>query len=391
MAYVRVQKATRKKKIEDDDEAGDDDNLAIIKPNDDDDNDAEYVYDEFEHTFCARYMTSQEAIMRLFTYPVVHLSHPVTLLAVHGPEGEAVIFREGHEADALDALADKKSSKKSMLEAFFDLCRTDNSAKDLLYEEIIDDFVFVKNKNGHRWKPRERLANSVPRMYTISVKNQELFAIRLLLQVARGPTCFQDLRTFNGVVYASFTEAAVVRNLIEDNELWRKTLLEAAVDLSMSRRRFIRFFGSILLNCNPSDKRALFDDNEIFGFLGDRKFGSRAQQEEEVLQRLEYFFLFNNSSCKEQQLPSPKNFDAKKFEQQEKEEELRYNIGDDEDTAPRGIDAKWKKIADQKINAFNDDQRSAFEKVMNAMEKDDGEKIFFLSGDGGTGTNLIIF
>lgn len=97
-------------------------------------------YDEFEHVFQARYMTAQEAYMRLFSQPVVKLSHTVIRLIVHAPQGLPIIFQEGYEVEEAEALEKGKEKKASMLEGFFKLCTNDSDARQYIYEEIVENY-----------------------------------------------------------------------------------------------------------------------------------------------------------------------------------------------------------------------------------------------------------
>ena len=55
-------------------------------------------------------------------------------------------------------------------------------------------------------------------MYTVSVKDEERFYLRVLLLHVRGVTCFEQLKSVNGATYESFKGAAAARGLSAKDE-----------------------------------------------------------------------------------------------------------------------------------------------------------------------------
>ena len=55
----------------------------------------------------------------------------------------------------------------------------------------------------------------------------ETYSLRMLLHHVRGPTCFQDLRTVNGIVMNSFQEACQKLGLLEDDSEIESAMREA--------------------------------------------------------------------------------------------------------------------------------------------------------------------
>jgi ATP-dependent DNA helicase PIF1 len=61
-------------------------------------------------------------------------------------------------------------------------------------------------------------------MFLVNAQQRERFFIRLLLLSVRGAKSFEDLRTYNNIIYPSFFEAAKARNLISTDEEWDNCL-----------------------------------------------------------------------------------------------------------------------------------------------------------------------
>ena len=181
------------------------------------------------------YRSSAECALRTQGFPVVKLSHVVVELPVHGPGEESLAFVEGQEYAALDDLQSGK--KRSKLMAFFDMCsdhlEETGERMDLLYSDVGMTHWFNYKKNARCWVERERQQKLLCRVLSVSPKNAEVYAIRLLLHHVRGPTSFDDLRTVtlpNGeeTMLVTFTEAARHYGLLEDPNVWVKAINDAA-------------------------------------------------------------------------------------------------------------------------------------------------------------------
>lgn len=67
-------------------------------------------------------------------------------------------------------------------------------------------------------------------MSTVHSKNTKFYRRRLLLCEVRGPFCFDDLKTVNGIHQLIFQLACVKVDLLEGNKHWHSAL-EEAVDV----------------------------------------------------------------------------------------------------------------------------------------------------------------
>lgn len=71
-------------------------------------------------------------------------------------------------------------------------------------------------------------------------------------------------------------------------------------------------------------------------------------------------------------------------------EEQGSHIGDDKEDRFKLNRNKWNLIANNSISKFNNEQSYALNEVLNSLESDEiKEKIFFLTGDGGTGKSFL--
>jgi hypothetical protein len=79
-------------------------------------------------------------------------------------------------------------------------------ANNLLYQDFPSKFT--SQPKTLKWKPRQR-GFAIGRMYYVSPTAGEHYYLRLLLTALKGPTSFDDLRTFQGNIASSFREACL--------------------------------------------------------------------------------------------------------------------------------------------------------------------------------------
>ncbi|GFV99038.1 ATP-dependent DNA helicase [Trichonephila clavipes] len=87
--------------------------------------------------------------------------------------------------------------------------------------------------------------------------NVQCFYLRLLLINIRGPISFQDLRTVNGQLCATYRQACQELNLLENDAHWDTALADAS---NTARPQQIRtLFAIILTTCFPSNPKDLWE------------------------------------------------------------------------------------------------------------------------------------
>ena len=115
-------------------------------------------------------------------------------LPCHLPGEQSVLFEEGEQDKALE-----RGEPETRLTAFFKKNLEDENARGLLYTEFPGHYNYGKNC----WtKKSQNIGKAIGRIPTISLcaKQMEAYALRMLLHHVKGPTCFQDLKTVNGII-----------------------------------------------------------------------------------------------------------------------------------------------------------------------------------------------
>ncbi|KAL3106584.1 hypothetical protein niasHT_018226 [Heterodera trifolii] len=232
------------------------------------------AYDEYHQLRLARYITSMEAVMSMWGTPLVQRSHIVDELDVHGPEGHRIAVDQGFDdeeekAGALVEAAEKEEERrktgeerKTQLTAYFAFNKQRSSADGPLHLTYATAYKKLRyDKNNRHWQPYVIGAlegQKLCRLKTVSPTNMDLLAIRLLLLVVEDPTSWEDLRRHNGTIHRTFVEAAQAKGLLNDNELWMRTIREA-FGTKKRPKQCIRWLAVFFATANLSKPMELFD------------------------------------------------------------------------------------------------------------------------------------
>lgn len=159
--------------------------------------------DEIKDYQCGRYISTNEAVWRILSFPT-HERYPAVMhLHVHLQDQQRVYFNETNLQERL------ARPQNTTLTAFFDLCSKDEFARRLLYNEVPQYYtfnnkekIFQRRKYGELVEgyPEIRKTNMIGRVYTVHLRNMECFCLRILLHKIKGPTSFNDLKCVNGVI-----------------------------------------------------------------------------------------------------------------------------------------------------------------------------------------------
>ncbi|GFU96246.1 helitron_like_N domain-containing protein [Trichonephila clavipes] len=213
--------------------------------------------DEVTQYQLGRYISSNEAVWRILSFSIHERYPTVVHLAVHLENGQRVYFTsENLRARAM-------SPPPTTLTEFFTLCKNYTFARTLLYSEVPTYFTwntstrkFQRHKQGKAVQGHHNLysTDALGRLYTVHPNNAECFYLRLLLINVRGPTSFQELKTVNDHVCATFREACQKLNLLENDAHWDISLADASNTAQPQQIRTL--FSIILTTCflaNPKD------------------------------------------------------------------------------------------------------------------------------------------
>jgi len=111
-----------------------------------------------------------------------------------------------------------------MFTSWMECNKTHEVARRLTYPLFVSKFVYVKKDRC--WKPR-KMGNTIGRLIWVPPTAGELFYLRRMLTVIKGPSYYEDIRTVNNIVYPTFRDAYEASGFLADDNEYIEAITEA--------------------------------------------------------------------------------------------------------------------------------------------------------------------
>ncbi|XP_042968932.1 uncharacterized protein LOC122301587 [Carya illinoinensis] len=323
--------------------------------------------DEIQQFQSARWIAPPEATWRIYGFIVNEMYPSVYSLHLHLEDKHQVTFRANE--DLINVLNSDRSAK-SMLTEFFALNQVDENARTLLYKEFPEFYVW--SQQYKEWTRRKK-KTVIGRIITANPFEGERYYLRILLNHVRGPLSFEDLRTVDGVVAPTFREVATMHGLLERDSSLQDCLHEASLYQMPSSLR--RLFATILVYCNPTNPRELwerFEQDMSVDFRSTENSMSDVRMQvlrlisftlESMGKDINSFHLLDDNIC----------FGEDQLESREIDDELAVEIPEEDIVASEALNSKQRHV-------YN----SVLEKVFS-----NEAATFFVDGPAGTGKTFL--
>ncbi|XP_056694876.1 uncharacterized protein [Spinacia oleracea] len=334
--------------------------------------------DEIQAYYDCRYISPCEAVWRIFGFDLQYRTPSVQRLTFHLPGEQNVVFKDD---DYIDAVLNKPNVEKSQFLAWMEFNKTSAKARKLTYVEFPTQFVW---KDG-KWQDRQ-LSFSIGRIYHVPPGCGEKYYLRILLNHVKGPTCYEDIRTVNSVVYPSFKEACYARGLLDDDKEYIDGITEASFWGSAHYLR--NLFAMLLLSDSLS--RPEFVWNATWHLLSDDILHrqrraiqiddlelSDDQLKNYTLSEIEKILRSNGNTLRNfPMIPFPDDMLMSEGRNKLIQDELQYDKA--------ALHQEHEKL----FSSLTDEQKEVYNKIMGAVERGEGG-VFFIYGYGGTGKTFI--
>ncbi|XP_074299760.1 uncharacterized protein LOC141630921 [Silene latifolia] len=198
--------------------------------------DAVQVVDEIQQYQSGRWVSSIEAMWRIYGFDLFEIYPPVMPLPIHLPSMQTIQLRP-HEN--LTRVVSNEKRIRTPLTEFFKI-NNNNEHK------ATERYLYSQFTEHYRWDKTER---------TWFKRRNKLLVIARLVFVS--PSRGNDLKTVNGHCCSTYQEAALELRLIEEDNMVDLCLAEACnVQMPSALRRL---FATVLIFCQPKDPVNLWD------------------------------------------------------------------------------------------------------------------------------------
>ena len=216
--------------------------------------------DEISEYQDLRSVGSSEATWHLMSFPITARFPSVQALRVHLKEQQQVVFDENTETEALEY------QRETELTAFFAYnrsLRNSNAETNHMprYVDMPKGHVYDKSKKEWRKRKQNRGEAMIGRVHTVNPVAGDTYYLRVLLHDdhCRGKISFEDmLQLPSGRVCETYKEVCLELGLLHDDREWHRVLEESAATQMCPQIR--EMFVMILMFCQPSNPRSLFDE-----------------------------------------------------------------------------------------------------------------------------------
>lgn len=106
--------------------------------------------------------------------------------------------------DTMENILEKASVTESMFSAWLVANSKYEEARFLTYGQFVSKFLYDKRKR--LWKPRKK-GFTIGRLIWVPPTTGELFYLRMMLTVVKGPTSYEDIRKIGDTQFDTFRDA----------------------------------------------------------------------------------------------------------------------------------------------------------------------------------------
>ncbi|KAL5124162.1 ATP-dependent DNA helicase PIF1 [Glycine soja] len=253
----------------------------------------------------------------------------------------------------------KCSADSSLINVVMDML-VDAETSSKMDIPVSDSNHSVQHESKKRcWHLRKK-GYTIDRLLWVPPITGELFYLRMMLTVCKGPTSFEDLRTVDNVQYPTYKEACFAMGFLQDDKEFIEAIKEAK---DQGSTHYIRMLFVLLLLTATMSKPEQLDDRTL---------------QNPVLLEIEELLQANQRSLRDYpSMPYPEDANCPSYlDNSLILAELNYNNQE--------LRSEFKHL----FSHMTDEQASIYNQIVEVVNKDEGD-MFFLYGYGGTGKTYI--
>ncbi|XP_010451598.1 PREDICTED: uncharacterized protein LOC104733743 [Camelina sativa] len=219
--------------------------------------------DEISEYLDCRYVSACEAIWRIFAFHIHYHKPAVIRLHIHLQDQQRLLF---DQLQRLENILSREDVEKTMLTEWMATNKREKEATDVGYisKKKAFDLTYVEFPKYYVWNStktwtRRKQGFAIGRIVHIHPSAGDLFYLKILLNIVKGATCFEDIKTVAGVLYATYKEACYIRGILDDDKEWHDVLKE--VSQWATAYQICYLFVTLLLYCEVANPRELWNKN----------------------------------------------------------------------------------------------------------------------------------
>ncbi|XP_071712618.1 uncharacterized protein [Rutidosis leptorrhynchoides] len=337
--------------------------------------------DEIKEYYDCRYVSACEAVWWILAFDIHNRTPAVIRLPFHLNGEKAIVF---DEEEMLDNVLNKPSVNSSMFTEWMNCNKHSAEARKLTYVEFPSKFCWQQKERV--WTRRKIGSGSVGRIHHVSPQAGELFYLRILLNKVKGPTSYEDIRTVNKKVCATFKDACYEMGLLDDDQEYIDGIKEASTWSSGHQVRLL--FAQLLLSNSLSRSEIVYQNTIQFlsaDLLQQERMIARNSGEEVDKDMLENCTLYEIEKILQRNSSTLKKFISMPYPVESFSGMPHNSLITDELSYNRSA------LADEHACLFSkltEEQKNAYETIVSAVNEGKGG-VFFLYGYGGTGKTFV--
>ncbi|KAM3218975.1 hypothetical protein P3L10_023506 [Capsicum annuum] len=170
-----------------------------------------------------RYISPCEDAWRIFKFSIHRRESSVERLSFHLEDEQYESFSD---EDPIENVTDKSTVRESQFLSWFEANKKFSEARDLTYTEF--PLKFWWDRSSKRWERRKNSAFSIGRIFFVTPGSGEIYYLKLLLNVIKGPISYEELRRINNNNHATFRDACYALGLLDDDKEYIDAIKEAS-------------------------------------------------------------------------------------------------------------------------------------------------------------------
>ncbi|XP_035836064.1 uncharacterized protein LOC110888803 [Helianthus annuus] len=342
--------------------------------------DEEIPKDEIKEYYEARYVFACEASWRIFGNDVHYRYPSVMRLPFHLPGQQNVVFSCD---DDIEDVLNKPQVNSSIFLEWMKMNNSKPEARELTYVEFPTKYVW--KLKDRCWQQRQNYV-VIGRIYSASPSLGEAYYLRILLTKVKGPRSFEEIRTYDGVVYPMFRDACYARGLLDDDNEYIECIKESSFT---GNGHYLRsLFATLLLSNTLSRPEVVWEktwellsEDILYNMRKDSGMSDFVVSDERLknitLSKIEKFLLRNGSSLHRfSPMPYPDDDYLMSESNRLINEEFSFDMDE--------VTAEFNNLH----SCLNGDQRAVYNEIMDAVRIGKGG-VFFVYGYGGTGKTFL--